>query len=101
DNNYVPCGGALPIHQLTRVPAIPATNPDPIDQIDPVPATGSPLLTTNRAAPADGFFTPASYRGAFGSENWAYGWTQITRLGYFAPKARINVSADITTSQTW
>src|SRR5262245_908615 len=101
DNNYVACGGPLPIHVLNRGTAVPATNPDPVDQIDPVPATGSPLLTTNRPAPADGFFTPASYRGAFGSENWAYGWTQITRLGYFAPRPRINVAADITTSTTW
>lgn len=42
-----------------------------------LPATGSPLLSgasfTN-ARLTDSFFTPTTYRGAFGTENWTSGW---------------------------
>lgn len=42
-----------------------------------LPQAGSPLLTgasfTNTRL-ADTFFTPTSYRGAFGTENWTSGW---------------------------
>ncbi|HEV8334917.1 MAG TPA: hypothetical protein VGR67_00685, partial [Candidatus Polarisedimenticolia bacterium] len=59
-----------------------AALPDPVVSIDPRPAPGSPLLTTNRTAPSDGFFEPVSYRGAFGSTNWSTSWTNFGRLGY-------------------
>src|SRR6185295_17132637 len=65
--------------------------------IDPRPSIGSPLLTTNRVPPADGFFEPAPYRGAFGDENWAAGWTNTARLGYFPPKPQVMISSNITT----
>lgn len=42
-----------------------------------LPATGSPLLSgasfTNTRL-TDPFFTPTTYRGAFGSSNWTSGW---------------------------
>ncbi len=42
-----------------------------------LPAAGSPLLSgasfTN-ARLTDAFFTPTTYRGAFGSQNWTSGW---------------------------
>jgi len=42
-----------------------------------LPAGGSPLLTgasfTN-ARLTDTFFTPTTYRGAFGTVNWTSGW---------------------------
>ncbi len=101
-NQYLACGGALPIRTLTRTSiGIPATSPDPIGTIDPRPSAGSALLTTDRTPPADGFFEPAPYRGAFGSTNWADGWTAMSRLGLFPPKPVVNVTADVTTSQTW
>ena len=94
DNQYIPCG-ALPIRQLVRDNSGLATLPSPIATIDPRPAAGSPLLTTNRVPPADGFFEPAPYRGAFGDENWAAGWTNAARLGYFPPKPQVLITANI------
>ena len=42
--------------------------------LDPRPKAGSPALTSPISAPNDGFYTPVSYRGAFGSLNWASEW---------------------------
>ena len=46
-----------------------------------VPIAGSPLLqgavTTGKVADTQKFFTPTTYRGAFGTENWVQGWTQF------------------------
>ncbi len=39
-----------------------------------LPQPGSPALQGG-SAPADPFFTPASYLGAFGSDDWTAGWT--------------------------
>jgi hypothetical protein len=96
DNQYVACG-TLPIRALHRADSLNAGTPNPIDLIDPRPAPGSPLLTTNRVPPADGFFEPAPYRGAFGDENWAAGWTNTARLGYFPPKPQVLITSNITT----
>jgi hypothetical protein len=48
--------------------------------LDPRPAPGSPALTSLRAAPGDGFYTPANYKGAFNGINWATDWTAIGAL---------------------
>lgn len=44
-----------------------------------LPQTGSPLLTgaVTGGKIADSFFTPVTYRGAFGSDNWTTGWTSF------------------------
>jgi PKD repeat protein len=55
-----------------------------------VPANNSPLLNgasfTNPLL-SDPFFTPVTYRGAFGSENWAQCWTEFdpSNLPYDGP----------------
>ena len=101
DNNYIDCAGNLPIRDLQRIPGG-ATSPDPVVFVDPVPAAGSPLLSTDRLAPADGFFKPAPYRGAFGTVNWASGWSTMSRLGYIPSAGEsIPVVADVTASTTW
>ena len=83
DNTYVACGGALPITTLQRTTSGSATIPDPVLVIDPRPAVGSPLGTTNRPTANNGFFTPANFKGAFApGENWAKGWAEIDRVGY-------------------
>ncbi|HUF60557.1 MAG TPA: hypothetical protein VMN36_00650 [Verrucomicrobiales bacterium] len=54
--------------------------------LDPRPRNDSPLLgATLSGFPAgqSGFFLPVNYRGAFGEENWARGWTYVDRQGYF------------------
>jgi hypothetical protein len=83
DNAYLSCASTLPIRTLTRGSAA-STVPDPVVAIDPRPGTGSPLLTTNRTAPNDGFFDPVAFRGAFQGANWATKWTNMGRLGYVA-----------------
>lgn len=41
-----------------------------------LPKAGSPVLTGGATPPNDGFFdTSATFVGAFGTENWASGWT--------------------------
>ena len=100
-NQYLDCNATLPIRQLTRGVAA-SDKPDPVIKIDPRPAAGSPLLTTDRLPPNDGFFEQVSYRGAFGpNDNWATGWTTLSRLGYFPAKQLVDVAADISTSTTW
>lgn len=51
--------------------------------LDPRPAPGSPALTSPRTAPADGFYTPVAYRGAFDANNlWLRGWTFLWQKGF-------------------
>ncbi len=100
DNVYRSCATALPIRALNRTTNPSPTVPNPVTTLDPRPAAGSPLLATNRVAPNDGFFEPASYKGAFGDSNWAKGWTNMDRLGYF-PTGTVQVAGNITTSRTW
>ncbi|MFM2198235.1 MAG: hypothetical protein RLZZ505_1667 [Verrucomicrobiota bacterium] len=49
--------------------------------IDPRPAANSPLLPANGATLQGGAPEQALYRGAFGSENWAAGWTKVSADG--------------------
>jgi hypothetical protein len=83
DNTYIACGGALPITALQRSSSGSATVPDPVAAIDPRPAPGGPLSTTNRKTPNDGFYTAANYKGAFSpGQDWTKGWSEIDRLGF-------------------
>ncbi len=104
DNAYTPCGGTLPIRQLVRAVVADPTRPDTVSLIDPIPAAGSPLATTNRPTPNNGFFENAPYKGAFApnnSGNWADGWSTLARLGYFPTRPQVTVAADISASTTW
>jgi len=83
DNTYVSCANPLPIRALARGINPSPTVPDQILTFDPRPAPGSALLSTNRIAPNDGFFDVAGYKGAFQGTNWAAGWSNTSRLGYF------------------
>jgi hypothetical protein len=62
---------------------------DPGINIVRTPAGGLDLLPTAatvlNGAPAatDPFFEVVPYYGAFGSDNWAAGWTALSSLGYF------------------
>ncbi|MFM8880127.1 MAG: hypothetical protein ACKOKG_13500, partial [Verrucomicrobiota bacterium] len=58
--------------------------------LDPRPSIGSPVFEGTMATPADGFWTPVNYKGAFDADdNWAYGWTALSAEGFFP--ARENV----------
>ena len=53
---------------------------DPFNLTNPnfLPKAGSPALTGVSFAGMDAFFTVTSYRGAFGTTNWAQGWTSFS-----------------------
>jgi hypothetical protein len=77
---------SLPIASITRGPQV---NPSgslqmlPVISIDPRAANNA--TSSNASAPNDGFFTPASYRGAFSaSSNWLCGWTAASAFGFIA-----------------
>ena len=50
--------------------------------LDPRPAIGAPILSMGTSL-GDDFFEDVSFIGAFGEENWAYGWTALTEYGIF------------------
>ncbi|REL33568.1 T9SS C-terminal target domain-containing protein [Rhodohalobacter sp. SW132] len=53
--------------------------------LNPLPNTSGPAFQNVRPIPEDDdFFTEVDYRGAFGLENWASGWTAISELGILA-----------------
>lgn len=81
-NNVV--ATVLPVKVLTR--GTPVTKGGktmvPVATLDPRAANDA--ATSAAAAPNDGFFTPAMYRGAFSADyNWAKSWTAAGAYGYF------------------
>jgi len=72
--------------------------------LDPRPLPGSPALTSPRTAPADGFYHPVAYRGAFNEgDNWLRRWTSLAQQG-LVPGYRneVFVNADsLTGNVTW
>ena len=57
----------------------------------PFPEAGSPAWSNLADLPAgDAFYTDVNYRGAFGSENWAAGWTALSAYGYIGDPTGIN-----------
>lgn len=52
-----------------------------IDSISLVPVADAAVASID--APVDGFFVKTAYAGAFGSYNWAAGWSTADSLGYF------------------
>ena len=78
-----------PIRSITRGPAIVRGTKTilPVIQLDPRPANEA--LTSVAAAPGDGFFTSASYRGAFApDENWLSTWSAADAFGFLRPVAK-------------
>jgi hypothetical protein len=57
--------------------AVQLTDPFNFNAPNFLPMGGSPAASGADFAGMDGFFTAVSYRGAFGSGNWATGWTNF------------------------
>ena len=53
---------------------------DPFNLSNPnfLPKAGSPALAGVNFTGMDAFFTVTTYRGAFGTTNWAQGWTSFS-----------------------
>jgi hypothetical protein len=58
--------------------------------LDPRPQSGSPAWTGAREVPNDGYYTPVSYQGAFGSENWATDWSALGAYCILSPRGARN-----------
>ena len=58
--------------------------------LDPRPTAGSPVFSDVRPTPVDGFFSPASYKGAFdANDNWLQGWTALSSDGVLVPRDNV------------
>jgi len=82
-NNNV-TADAMPIQGLTRAEVVDRGGKlmQRVTSINPSAANDA--TTSAAAAPEDGFYTPAEYRGAFSAdpnENWLLGWTAADAFG--------------------
>jgi len=64
-------------------PALIGISRQPDGGLDPRPAMSSPAVSGAGTVPDNGFHEQTTFRGAFGADNWAKGWTVLDRLGYF------------------
>ena len=74
----------LPIRLLQRGPSVSVggKSVNPVVLIDPTPID-SAIITTPAPAPANGFYSPVSYRGGFApDENWLAGWSAADEFGF-------------------
>jgi len=60
--------------------------------INPIPAPGSPLLTSTVDG---GGPVKTTYRGAFGTSNWAAGWTKLSASGILSGAAPAPAVVDV------
>ncbi|MEN9355381.1 MAG: hypothetical protein RL318_2706 [Fibrobacterota bacterium] len=58
-------------------------------KLDPRPAVTSSAWSHLASVPADGFLETPLFRGAFGRENWAAGWTALSQGGFFSDSANV------------
>ena len=71
-----------------------------------LPASGSILLSgasfSNSRLSTDPFWTPTTFRGAFGTQDWTAGWANFDPNGtnYSVP-AVVQITSDINTNTTW
>lgn len=82
-----------PITSITRGPAVVKGGKTmlPVIGLDPRPANEA--LVSVAAAPNDGFYTPAQYRGAFApGASWLGDWTASTAFGFTQPDAPVGTS---------
>lgn len=97
----------MPIKAITRGAPVGVTGGltmVPVTSIDPRAANDA--LVSAKTAPADGFFAPAPYRGAFsGSYNWLEGWTAVDAYSMTDTSNNAqdpqNVDVKLTSSLLW
>jgi hypothetical protein len=64
-------------------PLIASTSRTNLALLDPRPALGGPAFSDFATPPSDGFYQQVGYKGAFGSNNWALGWTALDANAFF------------------
>jgi hypothetical protein len=88
----------LPITSLLRDTSIAAGSVQTVTNIDARPVGAA--LSTPTPAPADGFFSPVNYKGAFSpTYNWLQGWTWVNASAGLVPSIS-NPSAPLSTDLT-
>lgn len=71
-----------PIQSLTRGDLVTKGGKKMLPVISINPCAANDAVSSAAAAPNDGFFTPAKFRGGFSaSDNWLKGWTAIDAYG--------------------
>jgi len=58
-------------------------------KLDPRPSMSGPAYQNVGTVPNDGFFDQTTFRGAFGQDNWAAGWTALSVGGYFSDASNV------------
>ena len=79
-------GNSNPTQKIN--PLLGGISRQPNGGLDPRPNTFSPLYGASLSTPPAGLET-VNYRGAFGSTNWADGWTYLDSAGYFGNLATV------------
>jgi hypothetical protein len=79
-------GNSNPTQKIN--PLLGGISRQPNGGLDPRPNTFSPLYGATLSTPPAGLET-VNYRGAFGSTNWAEGWTYLDSAGYFGNLATV------------
>ena len=80
----------LPIRLLQRGPSVNVggKSVNAVVLIDPTPIDSLSIITTPTPAPANGFYSPVSYRGGFApNENWLAGWSAADEFGFLFEQA--------------
>ncbi len=83
-NNNVKEPGDMPIQSITRADPVVIESKvmARVTELDPRANPSGAAATSAQTAPADGFFTPAPFRGGFSpSHNWLLGWTAADEFG--------------------
>lgn len=65
------------------------------NELDPRPdQNGIAFTSPTIPLPDDGFFTSTMYRGAFGTNLWAKGWTALDEMGYLSDAVSVSTEDD-------
>jgi len=76
-----------PLARVSRGPLVTKGGKQQLQVVGLDPRPRGPAATSVSAAPGDGFFTSANYRGAFapGRRPWISGWTAAANFGFLNP----------------
>ncbi|MEL6194827.1 MAG: T9SS type A sorting domain-containing protein [Bacteroidota bacterium] len=68
--------------------------------LDPRAQAGAAIFNpTLTAVPAGDFFSEVTFKGAFGSNNWARNWTYLEERGFFGATTVVSVEDDLTEAE--
>ncbi|MCA9411284.1 MAG: hypothetical protein KC944_08740 [Candidatus Omnitrophica bacterium] len=102
NNNVLASEDAMPIRSITRAQPVERGGLQMIRVTSLNPLASNDAMTSVGAAPADGCFVSAHYRGAFNhNDNWLLGWTAADAYGMTEGLEEELITENIATSTTW